>query len=35
MEMLNGQTIPIPDSDTATVARRLGPCKPGERQVTH
>jgi hypothetical protein len=35
IKMPNGQTVPIPDSDTVTVARRLGPCKPGERQITH
>ena len=35
IKMLNGQVMPIPDSDTVTVSRRLGPCKPGERQVTY
>jgi hypothetical protein len=35
IKMPNGQMIPIPDSDTVTVSRRLGPCKPGERQITH
>jgi hypothetical protein len=35
IKMPNGQTIPIPDSDTVTVAHRLGPCKPGDRQVPH
>ncbi len=35
IKMPNGQTTPIPDSDTVTVSRRLGPCKPGERQITH
>jgi hypothetical protein len=34
-KMPNGQIVPIPDSDTVTVSRRLGPCKPGERQITH
>ena len=34
-KMPNGQTVPIPDSDTVTVSRRLGPCKPGDRQITH
>src|ERR1700761_2572211 len=35
IKMPNGQTVPIPAGDTVTVARRLGPCKPGERQITH
>ena len=35
IKMPNGQTMPIPDSDTVTVSRRLGPCKPGDRQITH
>jgi hypothetical protein len=35
IKMPNGQTMPIPDSDTVTVARRLGPCKPGDKQVPH
>lgn len=35
IKMPNGQTTPIPDSDTVTVSRRVGPCKPGERQITH
>jgi hypothetical protein len=35
IKMPNGQTTPIPDSDTVTVSRRLGPCKPGDRQITH
>jgi hypothetical protein len=34
-KMPNGQTVPIPDSDTVTVSRRVGPCKPGDRQITH
>ncbi len=29
----NGQTITIPDTDMVVVSRRLGPCKPGDRQV--
>jgi hypothetical protein len=33
--MPTGKTVTIPDSDTVSVARRLGPCKPGERQITH
>ena len=33
IKMPNGQTMPIPDSDTVTVSRRLGPCKPGDRQM--
>jgi hypothetical protein len=35
IKMPNGQVMPIPDSDTVTVSRRLGPCKPGDRQITH
>jgi hypothetical protein len=35
IKMPNGQTVPIPAGDTVTVAHRLGPCKPGERQITH
>lgn len=35
MKMPSGQTTPIPDSDLVTVSRRLGPCKPGDRQITH
>jgi hypothetical protein len=34
-KMPNGQTVPIPDGDTVTVSRRLGPCKPGDRQIPH
>ena len=33
--MPNGKTVAMPDSDTVSVSRRLGPCKPGERQITH
>jgi hypothetical protein len=32
--MPNGKTVALPDSDTVSVSRRLGPCKPGERQIT-
>jgi hypothetical protein len=35
IKMPNGQTVPIPDSETVTVARRLGPCKPGDRQIKY
>jgi hypothetical protein len=35
MKMPNGQTISIPDSEMVTVSRRLGACKPGDRQITH
>lgn len=30
-----GKTVAMPDTDTVSVSRRLGPCKPGERQITH
>src|ERR1700722_5840315 len=33
IKLPNGQTMPVPDSDTVTVSRRLGPCKPGDRQI--
>jgi hypothetical protein len=35
IQIPNGKTVPIPDSDIVTVSRRLGACKPGERQITH
>ena len=35
IKMPNGQTVPIPDSETVTVARRLGPCKPDDRQIKY
>jgi hypothetical protein len=35
INMPNGQTMPIPDSDTVTVSHRLGPCKQGDRQMPH
>lgn len=35
IKMPNGQAIPIPESETVSTARKLGPCKPGERQITH
>jgi len=28
--MANGKTVTIPDTETTTVSRRLGPCKPGD-----
>jgi hypothetical protein len=33
IKMPNGQTMTIPDMDMTTVSRRLGPCKPGDRQA--
>lgn len=33
--MPNGKTVAMPDTDTVSVSHRLGPCKPGERQITH
>lgn len=33
--MPNGKTAAMPDTDTLTVSRRLGPCKPGEREIRH
>jgi hypothetical protein len=35
MKMPNGQTMAFPDSDMVTVQRRLGACKPGDRQINH
>lgn len=35
IKMPSGQAVPIPDNESVTVARRLGPCKPGERQIKH
>jgi hypothetical protein len=34
MKMPNGQTMTFPDMEMTTVSRRLGPCKPGDRQAT-
>jgi hypothetical protein len=31
--MPNGKTLTMPDTDSVTVSRRLGPCKPGEREI--
>jgi len=28
----SGQSVPVPDTDIMTVSRRLGPCKPGDKQ---
>jgi hypothetical protein len=33
--MPNGQVMTMPDMDMTTTSRRLGPCKPGDRQVPH
>jgi hypothetical protein len=33
--MPNGKTVVMPDTDTVTASRRLGPCKPGEREIRH
>jgi hypothetical protein len=35
IKMPNGQTTAMPDMDIVTVTHRLGPCKPGDRQITH
>jgi len=35
MKMPNGQTVAIPDMDMANVSHRVGPCQPGDRQITH
>ncbi len=35
MKMPSGKEAPLPDIDMVTVSRRLGPCKPGDRQITH
>jgi hypothetical protein len=31
--MPNGKTMAMPDTDNVSVSRRLGPCKPGDREV--
>jgi hypothetical protein len=33
--MPNGQVTDMPDMDMVSVSHRIGPCKPGDRQVTH
>jgi uncharacterized protein DUF3617 len=33
--MPDGKSFAMPDTDMVTVSHRLGPCKPGDRQVTH
>jgi hypothetical protein len=35
IKMPDGKTMPMQDMDITTVSRRLGPCKPGDRQITH
>jgi hypothetical protein len=35
MPMPNGQVMDMPDMDTVTVSHRTGPCKPGDRTVSH
>lgn len=35
IKMPNGQAVAMPDMDIVNVSRRLGPCKPGDRQITH
>jgi Protein of unknown function (DUF3617) len=32
-KMPNGQSMTMPESDMVIASHRLGPCKPGERQV--
>jgi len=33
LKMLAGLAVPFPDTDTTTVGRRLGPCRPGDHVV--
>ncbi|THD58202.1 DUF3617 family protein [Phenylobacterium sp.] len=33
MKTANGQSVAVPDTDIVSVSRRLGPCKPGDKQV--
>jgi len=35
LKMPNGQAVAMPDMDIVNVSRRLGPCKPGDRQIMH
>ncbi len=35
IKMPNGQVTAMPDMDMVTTSRRLGPCQPGDRQITH
>lgn len=35
MRMPGGQSMAIPDTDMVSMSRRLGACKPGDRQITH
>jgi hypothetical protein len=35
IKMPDGKTLPMQDMDITTISRRLGPCKPGDRQITH
>jgi hypothetical protein len=34
VKLPSGQTYTIPDMDIVNVSRRLGPCKPGDHQVS-
>lgn len=31
--MRSGKTVAMPDTDSVTVSRRLGPCKLGKREI--
>jgi hypothetical protein len=35
IKMPNGQVVAMPDTDMTVASRRIGPCKPGDRQATH
>jgi hypothetical protein len=35
IKMPDGKAVAMPDTDIVNVSRRLGPCKPGDRQITH
>ncbi len=35
MKLADGRVMAVPDTTIVTVSRRLGPCKPGDRQVTN
>jgi hypothetical protein len=35
IKMSNGKDMALKDMDVVSVSRRLGPCKPGDRQTTH
>jgi hypothetical protein len=35
IKMPDGKTVEMQDMDMTVVSRRLGPCKPGDRQINH